>query len=474
MNVALPRFTRKNLITLLVVLAGIITGLFVLSSPTPAHASTIGCGQIPQCYVDSTVQTESNWASEDYTGNDGSTVPGGGNGGGGGGPIFMTKYMPCVVWSNGGGDTRFGGPYPHLNSGSYSCGFTTYPTSPTPTCYGTSDRAANGKIDYYIERVNSDGSKSWVFARTKCVYPTDENAPIERRQGSGQVYTAGTASFYQTSTTPNAAGNTKHGGGGTLSNTTGYVDRGVNLNNPEAWTGSWKPAFTGKTRIKANGDPVYGYYRLDWTLDYRICVKWAYPSWLNVPVRYDCSQRGTDRIATPYTYACNFNPPLRTGIHTNALFTAPECDPKWSCVFTNPLTVGGQTAALTVMRNGEEIAVRYPTPSVAGSGIRDARSWQFNNAPVKGATPKLDYAQASWKWNTWDTYKQNGTLRFNWASDNGNPFKWTTKYRFTADWYLPSQATTSSPVVYKWVVGSSECPQTHSSQNIDVVRSVNG
>lgn len=455
---------------LLLTFAGLALGVFtaVLNIQSSHAASSTSCGRT-ECYVDSAVRGESDWATEPYTSQTGETVTPG-TGGGGGTPKFLTTYTACSSWhSSSTGGLVF--TYPHESSGTHRCWFPDLTMTESNTCPPRPDRASNGRVDYYIERVKEDGSKVWVFARFRCLYPTDSNAPIKRLVGQGKVYTGGQASFYQTSTTAKAKVNKKYAGGGTLSNTTGYINRKVNLKQPERYVGAWEPAFQART-LTRNGQPVYGYYRLDWRLDYRNCERWAYPAWLNVPSVYDCSERGTDTSASPYTYACNFTPPLRTGVQTNALFTPSRCAPDWACVIPNDYEVGGEPTRLTVLRNGEGVSVQVPTGSVRGSGVRNARGWKVAHTINPKATPDESYVQTSWAWEKWQTYRRNGTIAFNWASENrSSPFRWSTRYKFVADFYLPVQ--NGNTWSYKWVTGSGTCSQTLNSPAVSVTRSVN-
>ena len=468
MDIPLPRLARAVLLTLFAGV-GVLFGLSLSFAPETAHASSvIQCGE-PSCSVDSTVRSESSWATEQYTSSTGTvSQPGSGDQ-----PKFLTEYVPCGSWHNSR-TLQLVFSYPAVDSNAHRCWFDDRTMQESDTCPPRSDRASNGRVDYYIERVREDGSTVWLYARFRCLYPTDDYAPVERLLGSGKVYTGGQGDFLSTGTAVNSATNTTFGGVGRISDTTGYISRSVDLSNPEAYVGAWAPAFTARTLTTASGDPVYGFYRLDWRLDYRICERWAYPAWLNVLSRVDCSRSGADTSTTPYTYACNFNPPLVTGVRADALFVPSQCAPSWVCEFTGDLTVNGIREPLTVMRNGQSLDVRYPHPTASGDRLRNPGAWQYLHTPVSTATPSLTYVRSSWRWDTWETYRANGTIAFNWASDSdARPFAWTTNYRFTGEWFLPVQDAVNGGASMEWVTGSATCPQNTSSQNINVVRSVN-
>ena len=464
------------------ILLAVVAGLFcVLFNQPPAYASgsTTSCGQAV-CYVDSTVRSESDWASEPYKSSDGSTVGGGSSGGSSSGatPSFMTTRTLCDSWLPVGGGQNTNS-YPARNSGRMTCNFADGGASSGGQgvvwfqCPPRPDRAANGRVTYFVERVLPNGNTQWVYARYRCLYPTDEYAPVEREVARGKVYTGGEGNFYQTNA-PQASQPIKTG---TRTATSGYINRGVDLSNPERFTGSWSPAFQARTGTTPNGSPLYGYYRLLWELDYRICVKFAYPSWLNQPARYDCDTRGRDTTAQPFTFACDSNPPLQRGVRAGALFNPSDCVPQWECQISGQTTVGGSPDAVTVLRNGQPIPVSFASPSVRildPNRVRNVRNWQTWQTITPGSTPSSQYVNPSWRWDRWENYQSSGTIAFNWASTTASqPFSWSSRYRFTSDFLVPTQANVDGSVSYVWVASTRECLSS-GSPDVDVVRSVNG
>lgn len=442
-------------------IGGLATFSVVLTSltfsPTAAAAAstqTISCGAIA-CSVDTTAYGQSGWTDTGSSGSGGST------------PTYSSsQFIPCSLWL--GKTTGITGSYPVKNSGSYACGFFAGKTI-TP-CPPQTDRASTGKIEIY--QTGSDNKQHYLYYF--CLYPTDAYAPIKHNLGNGKIYTSGIGNFFNTNSSSAAAAT--YGAGGRLTSSSGWITRNVNLSNPAHYVGAWKPAFTAKTGINANGDPQYGYYRLQWTLNYRLCEKYGYPAWLNQPVQYDCSQKGQDKVASPYTYACNIgNPPLRAGIIRGASFIPNVCNPKWKCIITGSTKVNNYFTPITVMRNGEKLNVTYPSVGVSGSAIRDSHSWKIYNQVTAGATPTINFVYTSWKWDSYVPYQKTGnTIAFTWASDTINqPFSWSTKYSFTAEWYMPTTANIGGSTKYKWVTASATCPQTTYSPKVTVVRSVN-
>lgn len=451
------------------VLLGAITASFALTA-SPAPANAVQCGAA-ECSIDSTARGESNWRDEISQGSNGNT--GGGGSGTPSNPNRRTYYAPCASFIPTGGGTNTNS-YPAVNSSSYNCfagnGGWGGGSGGSTICSPRSDRAANGILKVYVVHpvTQREIAAYWV-----CLYPTDAYAPIERIVGGGKVYTGGVGNFHSVGSIPEAQ---NFGNSGLLSSTSGYVNRGVNLSAPEPWIGSWQPSFTAKTAKKSNGDPLYSYYRLSWSLDYRMCNKWAYPSWLGVPARYDCSQQGTDRSAQPWTFACNIGtPPLKAGIIAGASFVPSTCEPRWQCVINEPLRVNGLTDTFTIMRNGDRLPVTLPTVGVSGTGVQKARDWKVKHTLNDGATPSTSLIDQTWKWGQWENYKKDGnTIAFYWASSSATqPFSWRTNYKFTADFYLPTQDSIGGATTYKWVVGGAECPQVKQSPKILVQRAVN-
>lgn len=449
--------------------------LFTPSLPE-AEASTgatTSCGTIT-CTVSSSRIAVSDWESAIYPPSQG------GSGGGSARPDPTRQVVrySCVGWI--GGAVSVTSKYPAANSGDATCYFGQGDYSPSGQllCRPLSDRAANGRLDIYFTNPDT-GTRAFGYA--VCLYPTDAYAPVERMVSRGKIYEGGRGDFYLT---PSASSASSYSSSGVRTDSTGYVNRGVDWSSPEAWAGAWEPAFDARTGTHANGQPRYGFYRLAWQLDYRMCERWEYPSWLQEPARFDCSERGSDRTADPFTYACNLNPALVAGIASNAVFDPARCrQADWRCEVNGDLLVGGQGDAVTVMRNGEPLQVTNPQPSVHGTNstvVRNVGSWRYFNTLVAGSTPLSpsdpnasgQLFTASWRWDAWDTYSPTDTIAFYWASDRDRPFSWSQRYHFTADFYVPVQASVGGSTTMTWATSAAECPQVSTSPAISVVRSV--
>jgi hypothetical protein len=459
---------NKNLIGLVALACSLFGfGLFVGSAaPAQAAGGTTSCQDGVVCYVESQARGDSGWQ------NTIKPAPGGGSSGGSSGsvqnPTKKLTFDACVNWNNGGHINWFG-EYPVKESGTMNCAFRRG-DAPQTKCPPVSDRAAKGRMVVYVQ---DPATQDWVYAYFYCLYPTDAYAPIERPVGSGKIYTGGQGDFFQT---PNAAVANQLAWSGVKTDSTGYVDRGVDLANPEPWAGTWQPDFKAKTGVTSAGDPLYGYYRLVWKLDYRNCTSYGYPAWLQQPIRYDCAQRGSDTTFSPYTYACDTNPPLQAGIRNGAIFIPSQCIGSWNCVFESDTTIGGQPEALTVMRNGQGSPVKSAKPGIRvsdGSRISAIRNWQTYRTVTPGSTPSMAYVKSSWKWDTWQAFKADETIAFNWASDSkGHPFSWSTRYRFTANFLVPRQADTTGGVSYVWVTQTPRCLEDISPK-VEALRATN-
>lgn len=445
----------------------LIGGLFALTTFvasllfSTSQAEAISCGAA-QCYVESTVKGESNW-KESAVVKPGNPAPSPSN--------FEAQYVGCSFWFTGVIPMKHHYQYPGDQSNTFGCYFNAglFPGSREEICPANNVGAANGRTNvYYVDP--STGQKT--FAYFYCVYPTAEYAPVEKIQGSGKIYVNGSAAFYNIGLTSSTS-KINHGAGGTVTDSTGLIQRGVDLANPEMYAGEWRPSFMGRTETLPNGSPAYGFYRLDWTLNYHQCEKWGYPSWINEKPRYDCSQTGTDRIVEPYTYACNFDPALIRGINNSALFRPGECEKTWTCEVDPNLFVGGQLDAISVMRNGHKIPVSYHAPLVTGEGVKNPRNYQVKHSITPGSTPSKEYVWTSFEWDKWQLFNEKQQVAFNWVSDDASkPFSFRNDYRYTADFLLPSQGSISDGTVYKWVEGSENCPGASLSPEIRVLRSV--
>lgn len=448
----------------------------LFSPASNAHAaSTVTCSAAV-CSATSTQYAVGDWRGDmaEYGARTGTTPPRN--------PPQRVFFSPCGSWNTGNASSAGGARvynYPANSSGSYTC-WANGGTYGITACPPLRDRASNGLLVVY--RINSEGRS--FYSHVRCLYPIDSYAPVERKTGSGKVYTGGAGSFFNTGTGQSAANAAStYGTSGTRTDTTGYINRNVDLSNPERFTGEWSPSFNAKTGTLRNGDPMYGYYRLAWNLDYRICDKWEYPSWIREPARYDCARSGQDRTADPFTYACDSNPPLRAGIHAGT-FTPSACNKAWQCVADNDLLIGGLKDTITILRNGEAIPVTNPKPRVTqvGDQVRNPR-WEYRSELLEGSTPynfdvKVDHKD-QWFYSTmsldnkWLPYKATDEVAFYWASDGGGGWQYQQQYAFTGEFLVPAQANVNGGSSSTYATDRVVCSTTEVSPKVIAVRSVN-
>jgi hypothetical protein len=487
---------------ILAVIAGIAAALgFAFLSAQQAWADTVDCGPTV-CYIDSSSYTRSSISEIPAKGG---TPPSSTGGGTASNTIVLSLFSPCAMWQE---HARGYSQYPTFPSFCYghqvglqlqtagdqkqpaprklsqtsatfydrhhAVNFATLHVmswADTYNCYANNGRSALGRIYYVV----IDSAPS---LRSYCVYPTDENY-YPRVVAEVKVYTGGQASFYGVGQSWDQA--VLYGAGGTLSNTSGYINRGVDLSRPDAYVGDWTPSFTGVTRRDANGNPIFEYLRLQWKLDYKIMTRWADPAWMGYPAYWKENFSGTDLRVQGLTFACNTNPALQWGRVNGALFVPSKCQPNWECTFTNKTTVAGETDKLIVVRDGLRLQVENPTPSLIAdpSRVRNVAGWQAKRVVDSGASPYHETARensegqpfgASWKWGQFEPYQPTGFIAFNWESNPNQFFSWSTAYRFSAEFYVLTQDSTSGSTYWAFVDGADVCPPTTGSPQITVLR----
>ncbi|WP_157486992.1 hypothetical protein [Leucobacter salsicius] len=379
-------------------------------------------------------------------------------------PSIEAVFIQCGFYSGFG---KSG--YPATPS---SCGAIPYAS----LCPALPDRSAVGWINVWKNGWTIIlGEPTSKQISSYCVYPTES---VERSlKSSAKIYTGAQGDFRQSRSIATAS----RLGGGTLTDTTGYVDRGADLTRPSDFAGAWTPRFDASTGTTANGDPLYGFYGLSWKMDYRLCETWAYQDWVNEPPSYDCSRAGADTSLTGYTYACDTTPPLQEGLREGALFDPAACtNGQWECSTESKIKISGQTGPLSVMRNGEPLAVGFSPLTITGDVLKKVRAEQVKVTLADGSTPinpqvsdpnsKQQYFDASWAWGEW-VKKESSDIRFHWASEKERPFHFSSQYRFTGDFKVKKQGSLSSGVQTVWATDTASCGSSKSPK-ITVLRAV--
>jgi len=443
---------------------------FSLISAQAANAD-VACGTI-QCTVGS---QQSAGGSETGGGGNSGTNPGGGSGGV---KKYESRFSQCQAWyglESGGWQAKKTYPAPN-EAGVWNCRFEQQMSDigKLPTCDKTGDgRVALGRYDIFA--LNADGTRG-AYLYYYCVYPTKAyltpvvtviTAPLG---GIGEFHKVGAAGMTNT-----------YGNGGTLSDSTGYRTTAFNRAAPSVV--SLDQTFYAKTLI-VNGQPSYGFYRLQWNKDMTQYKREKWPSWLNKADTFIHVRDYVERTTEPFTYACNVNPALVAGVRNDAIFDPSECArTTWQCDIRGEITHLGTAGNVQVMRDGSHIPVTFPTFGVVGNGVRNISNQQTytgvdTNAvsPVNGVGSKPDYAkqyfQSSWRWNSWQAYEptKEKWIAFYWASENGKTFSYNQQYRFTGEFYVPAQGSIGGGSAYRWVTDTTDCGVTKQSAQVEVLR----
>tara|TARA_B100000378_G_scaffold168781_1_gene136003 strand:+ start:491 stop:1912 length:1422 start_codon:yes stop_codon:yes gene_type:complete len=448
-------------------------GTAAVATAVTAEASEVSCGTI-QCNVSSQAYAEGTNSSNPPAGS--SSGGGSGSGSGGNAPRVSYDFTACRNWygnSAVGFQSSNSFPDPALG-GNYTCRFEGQATDllkNLPICYSLGSRVAYGRVDVY-----ADGQLWYSY----CAYPslrfiTPSVSYFTRPTG-------GVGEFWLATSNTNSGGMaTQYGSTGTLADTTGYRGTGFNPANPAADV-RLNQSFNAKTAV-SNGQPLYGYYRLQWRIDWTEWRLERYPSWLGKADQFTHIRDFNTVQVTPYTYTCSSNPPLVQGVVGGVSFTAADCVPtQWQCDIAGEIQVNGTSQPTTVMRDGSDIGVTFPSFGVSGNGVSNVRNQQmFNNvdtaavSPVNGSNPEGEkqYFWADWRWNRWTSYQPSGTLAFYWSSDNGKRWWFTQKYQFTAEFWVPTAASINGGSAFQWVTDTTECGVEKRSPDVTVVRSVN-
>lgn len=456
----------------------IATAFTLLLTAQEAHAGEVSCGAI-QCNV-----TSSQYAQ----GTDSSTPPqtgGGGYSGGGGSSVAVIRqFTQCATWygmAPAGFLATSSYPDP-TRPGEWLCRFErgmTDVNAQLPQCSKIGDRIAYGMTRVWI--ANPDGSRGDLWY-TYCNYPSLRY--VTPTVSYFTRPTGGVGDFLQTGTTSSGAAEASvYGAGGTLADSTGYRGTGFDSGNPAADV-RLDQSFNAKTALTPQGQPRYGFYRLQWRIDwveYRL-ERWH--PWLGKADVFTQLRTFDTTQATPYTYACNLNPALAQGVISGANFDPAQCArSSWQCDVTGDIQVQNTSLPVQVMRDGTHLPVTFPRFDVNGSGVRNTVKSTIsevdtsNITPVNGSDPNWakQYFDAEWTWNTWTGYDPNTKwLAFYWTTDQGKPFSFDQRYRFSGQFYVPVSGSINSPTYYDWVDGAADCGISKTSNQVTVLRSAGG
>lgn len=482
------RLRQAALLAVSAVAAVLASGLLIELQAVPAEAAgEIACSGIT-CTLTSRVSSGSV--------SDGGSGTGGGNGGGSGGgggsaaPVYRYSFEKCTSWYSPNSINDHGDIFNSINAypnpdyqkqTGWSCiiwtGGQSYLTCPVVS--------GNSAYGIYRQYAHSDTAMTNLLGYW-CSYPAEQW--LQPTITNYKVVTGGQGWFVKVSS-PSAA---SWAPGGTQTDTTGYRKTGYQSGNPGTYNASLDETFNAKTGVTGSPpQPLYGYYSLRWQRDYASWQKKKWGAWMAAGDVWTFKGSSTEKTAEPYTYGCNLSPALQAGVVSGASFTAADCarqQQKWECSPTSAPQILGTSQPVQVMRDGADVIVKRGNMLARGSGIRSIRDQkEFNTvittgaqavSPLNGTDPHgvKQYFQADdWKWNAWTSYSPNanGTLHFYWSSDNGGSWRYSTKYRFTADFLVPVQGALNSPSIEQWVTDTADCG-TVTSNTVTVVRSANG
>jgi hypothetical protein len=423
--------------------AGITIAASLITAQTAS--ADVSCGSI-QCTVGS---QQTAVGSETGGGGGTGTTPGGG-GGGTVKPKYTSVYTACVSWyglESGGWQAQQTYPDPEA-AGAWNCRFerqmSDHPKN-LPQCGKTGDgRVAYGRYDMFL--INPDGSKG-EYKYFYCVYPT--KAYLTPKVTTIKSPTGGIGDFYHVGA---ANMTSQYGTSGTKADSTGY--RTTSFNRAAPSVVGLDQSFNAKTLV-INGQPSYGFYRVQWKIDMAEYRRSIWPSWLGKADTFAHVRDYSTFSADAYTYGCNLNPALISGVRNDAIFDPSECArTTWQCDIRGEITHLGTAGNVQVMRDGSHIPVTFPTFGVVGNGVRNITKQQTYTgvdtntvSPVNGVGSKPDYAkqyfQSNWNWNSWQAYEptKERWVAFYWASENGKTFNYAQQYRFTGEFYVPAQGS---------------------------------
>lgn len=469
-----------HLYGLLFTLAAVFGFVFL----TASSAEAIQCG-VAQCSVDSQKRGVNTWSAPAPNN---PSDPGDSDGGSNAPPKYTYAFTPCYRFlPSGGGQSVSSYPAPDV-AGRYVCTFADGGSSSGGSgytffsCPPQGGKAANGRTTAY-DAVTGE------YAFFYCLYPTETSFnPVVNE---GKVYTGGEGIFIRVLTAGMAS---QASNGGEVVDRTGYRSTGFIESNPRA-TPNLDQTFNAKTGTNSDGTPGYGFHRLQWELDYRYCTETIYPPLFNKPVENKCGPQQHEVTAEPYTYSCELSPALQPGANTTVSFKPSACAAEeWDCSVAADISINGALVGdVEVMRNGADIPTLHNNgqmPTLTGTAAKNPRAWRYQDMVLDKSSPtnnakrefysQYDAKGSKNKFGSWQPLtpaKQNMSSRFMWASDPVSTnslgyWKMSREYKFTADFFVPTQAGIGSPTVVKPVMDDADCGSA-TSPNIYVKRSIN-
>jgi hypothetical protein len=480
-------------------LIAVVLGSLTFAAPANAANPPGSTGSCPTTCIGVPINGAGGVDTSGGTGGGGSGVGVGSGGGKGGGTVVTSGYWLFSACNN----------------------YTVYPLTPT-TCtvhtftrfsYLTNGTVLGGAIG--MTTVCPPGStgtalgvERWyqnIIAGTRitveggnlyCVYPAAKPSPIVL--ATKTCTWAYNATLYYS--TDHAAINT----GGTYQST-----RGPQPGDPAApsQSGSGAPSgcYTGPINTLWNA-PIsnYGFYAARTTYDSKKYTLYGYPAWTHITTQF-WSAGGTVANNKNYyfIYSC---PSALEGAYTpysalpaqGARIFNPALCPSthWQCVLTGTLDVAGTHGAVSLIRNGKNVPVKYPSVTVTGTGftgVTDATT-QYMTTVKSGSTPynpaasdpnatnqyfKLLKSDGTTNelFNTWYNSPNANTqknIQYYWASNPGAPFYLQDTIQINGQFLVPVVNSLNGGVSMQYKQGTATCPNTPVTSNaVTILRSVN-
>lgn len=433
-------------------------------------------------------------------GTGGTTNTGGntsGNAGGSTAGNVKTSYQPCKYWSAGGQGqpvSKYPANFVAQGIANYQCQIGSSVGINVLCPVGANGVPPIGRYDT-TETIKNGKKTVTIDTGWRCYYPAGKDSPVPVVT-SLVCYTVPNDAFWYYNGTQTSGGVGKYRVGTELSSYPGGAkNTGWSASNPTANCGGVNLSFAAQTQV-VNGIPTYGYYTMSFTTTYVVVTHSVLPAVWKIPASNAISAPITTHYTTPYTYSCQLNPALQTGINTSVSFDPATCaGGTWVCKESN-MTIAGTSQPVSLIRNGRDVPVTGSTLAVSGSGVRNVTAPRYMWGLVAGATPdnpsatdinasnqyfKLVSPQANGTeqqelFNTWyanPNSNLNKDIQLYWASNPGHPFQMNEKFGFTGQFLVYSQAGIGSGTTKSWVTDTATCGNSVTSNPATVLRSVN-
>jgi len=407
----------------------------------------------------------------------------------------------------------------------------TKPTSTTPSVFGVTcaPHMINGEwtpaISVYAraaggwQKIPGTNPQQWKLTwEYACAYPDKSPKDLESvtvyGDGvciiSGEYYfmESGSASIANTGTASSKGSGTQllDSGLRTVPFKIQYPGMVCSKNMMNVWSKENLPTY-------ANGEPIYGFYRIATHITYRTCHLHTPDAWTHGSAYVVCDPPQRMWQHNRYTYTCTNGFVAAPGNMVNQA-DAKYFDEKTCALKLNPnayvchinrtnIAKPRADETVSVMRNGGDVPVAFSKLGVTGK-YRNKHSEQRATYVVKGSSPyrgsysasasnsgemsqffKLSTDKVGQKmipfgtpdsdvWNSISSVGNNGYMFYFWASNPGKTWQMNSKYRFIAQLQIVKQDRVDSGTYLDWSKDLTlYCNNESPSSIVTVLRSVN-